>query len=259
MKDYSKYRDQMLLLAARTALRRTRQTSLIDPNAGSRTSLEEAFPYPLLYGITGPARSGKDTIATLMPGILEYPCKIVKFASPIKKVLKELFEFTDEQLEGDSKDLPDPRYEMQSGKFLTPRHAMQRFGTEFARGCYPNIWVDACMREVLSNARKGVVSIITDLRFDNEAEMVRGLGGKIIKVERPGLQVLPGQHASENGITLPPDAVLVNDGALQDLRHNVLSTLFSLWEHLRGLLALNHRFLLLTKLRRRSRICLPFL
>lgn len=66
--------------------------------------------------------------------------------------------------------------------------------------------------------------VITDVRFPNEAAMVRQLGGQIWQVVRPGHEPPRTGHASETtGDEFAPDRVLVNDGSLDDLKREALS------------------------------------
>jgi hypothetical protein len=67
-----------------------------------------------------------------------------------------------------------------------------------------NLWVnlgrerlESLLADVADNIIRGIV--IDDLRFDNEAELVRSLGGLVIQVERPGVEAMA--HVSEAGIS----------------------------------------------------------
>jgi hypothetical protein len=131
----------------------------------------------MIIGINGKARSGKDTVADFL-----VPNHMVKvsFADPLKRVCMDLYSFSIEQLWGDLKEKPDPRYPREHGRFvlvehdggvvgkcaccgtqngndpcyLTPRFAMQILGTEFGRVCYPNTWVDYLLRVAGALLRK---------------------------------------------------------------------------------------------------------
>jgi hypothetical protein len=68
--------------------------------------------------------------------------------------------------------------------------------------------------------------VVCDVRFENEADLIRSLGGVVIKVERPGYQVLTDDqtknHASELNIDLiHPDQIVLNDGSLSQLATKV--------------------------------------
>lgn len=94
------------------------------------------------------------------------------------------------------------------------RSLMQRLGTEAGRGLLgDNIWVDSA----LNNLTDGKYAV-TDCRFVNEAEAIRARGGKIIRINRPGVGPA-NSHPSETGLdNYTFDAVIENDGSLEDFK-----------------------------------------
>jgi hypothetical protein len=171
------------------------------------------FIMPKIIGITGLAGSGKSTIAD----ILEYDFGFVrvKMAGPLKAMLRAIG-MSDVHIEGELKHSEQP---MLCGK--TPRHAMQTLGTEWGRKCIgENFWTGlfteaAC--DVIDNVGKVVCD---DVRFANEADTIRRIGGMIWGVTRPG--VASGKHESETGIAeIEPDHVIVNGGTIEDLQDAV--------------------------------------
>ena len=63
---------------------------------------------------------------------------------------------------------------------------------------------------------------ITDVRFPNEAALIRAAGGVVWKVVRPNLALPVDEHPSETSVDLvEADAVLVNDGTLDALTARV--------------------------------------
>jgi len=59
--------------------------------------------------------------------------------------------------------------------------------------------------------------VVSDVRFDNEADWVRSIGGLVIHIIR-GSAPDVAAHSSEQGVTMRPgDGTIVNDGTLQDL------------------------------------------
>ena len=57
----------------------------------------------MIIGILGQKRNGKDTCADYL--VEHYNFTKVSFADPIKQILKIMFDFNDEQLYGDKKEL----------------------------------------------------------------------------------------------------------------------------------------------------------
>lgn len=79
----------------------------------------------------------------------------------------------------------------------TAREFLQRYGTEAHRDIFgTNFWV-----ENLKLPEGDVV--ITDCRFQNEAEAVKALGGYICLIRRPDTDSRWAEHPSENGVPLP--------------------------------------------------------
>src|ERR1700733_9341253 len=85
----------------------------------------------ILIGITGRKRSGKDTIGDYL--VNNYGFIRVAFADTLKKALKEIFEFSDEQLYGDEKETVDDYWGH------SPRDLLQKIGTEMFREYLPKL------------------------------------------------------------------------------------------------------------------------
>jgi hypothetical protein len=120
----------------------------------------------VIIGLCGQAGSGKDTVADIL--VKDHHFVKVALADPLKRICREVFDFTDEQLWGASekRNAPDKRYPRSLGdlhegmirglqipreyihpdSFLTPRYALQQLGTEWGRDCYPNVWIDYALR-----------------------------------------------------------------------------------------------------------------
>lgn len=169
-----------------------------------------------LIALTGAAGSGKSLVAEQLQDV---GFTLVKFAGPLKAMLRTLFERTghipvevDEMIEGGLKEVPQPAL-----LGHTPRWAMQTLGTEWGRECFgPNFWVNLAMTKVRSVS--GPV-VIDDCRFPNEAATVALEGGEVWRITRPNLARNAGDHVSE--APLPPELVDVeidNRGSADDLR-----------------------------------------
>jgi hypothetical protein len=151
-----------------------------------------------LIGLTGAAGSGKSTVAAMLERTHGF--HRIKFASPLKAMIRELLtvsgcpeEELDDHIEGALKEEPC-RY--LDGR--TPRHAMQTLGTEWGRNCMgENFWVNLAEERVMRVLGCGGRIVFDDVRFANEAGMIAGLGGKIVRLTGRG--GIDGQHTSENG------------------------------------------------------------
>lgn len=147
-----------------------------------------------LIGIAGQARAGKDTLASYMLDNLDGTWSRSSFADPIKEMLKVI----GVDCSDDAKAVIDERF------CYTPRRMMQILGTEWGREMiHGNIWVEAFAR---LNAGRCV--IVPDVRFENEAALVREHGVLIHLVGRGGIE---GNHVSENAIAFKPGDIVIDN------------------------------------------------
>lgn len=195
----------------------------------------------MIVSITGKAGSGKSCVARML--IERFGAVEVSLADPIKRIARELFGFTDEQLWGPSHcrnaadfRLPRPdavRFawcleqhvhgpECGDPLYLTPRYALQTLGS-WGRDCYEHVWIDAALRL----AAQHPLAVVPDVRYRNELERVRRGGGVMLRIVRPGagLSGAAADHPSETEQdSIPDDAfdvVIENTGTLEDLRDAV--------------------------------------
>lgn len=170
----------------------------------------------LTIGITGAARSGKDTLATLLNSSDTY--KIHRFADPLKRMLEVGLGIPYDTWEDSiAKETPLELI----GR--SPRYLAQTLGTEWGRELvHESLWVLVAELERQKHERAGRGMIFPDVRFDNEAEYVRGLdNGIVIRVVRSDeLRDAVGNpgHASEAGISDELiDVTLYNNGTFDEL------------------------------------------
>lgn len=173
---------------------------------------------PALIGITGRARSGKDTTADFI--IAHLGGYKYSLAEPLKNMLKH----------GLGLDMTDPYWAERKedpipalGK--SPRQIMQTLGTEWGRQLvHPDIWIIMAHNMLLS---RGAGMVIPDVRFQNEADWIRK-HGVLLHIVRPGIAGVAA-HASENGLLMTEDEVVINNNSsLEDLQNEVHACLESL-------------------------------
>lgn len=163
-----------------------------------------------IIGICGPARSGKDTAAEFVlaaQGGYRY-----SFADPLRAMLKA----------GLGIDMNDPHWKQNKETPIfafgnkSPRQMMQWLGTEWGRQLVDeNLWITLAKNELM---RRGPGMVIADVRFENEAGLVHGFGGKLIHLSRRTAPAVHA-HASEGGVEIEPgDFVYANDSTLEDLQ-----------------------------------------
>jgi hypothetical protein len=178
-------------------------------------SCRPARPRTTVLGLSGAAGSGKSSVAEYLEQRHGY--RRLRFAQPLKDALRRMLQSAmlddhsiERMVEGDLKELPTP---ILMGK--TPRHAMQTLGTEWGRNCIDgNFWVNV-MRHTIRALPPATRVVIEDVRFENEASMVRDFGGKVIRLTGRG-GLTDKSHPSENGVT--PDVTFDNSWSMSDLR-----------------------------------------
>ena len=174
----------------------------------------------ILIGIAGPAQSGKSTLAGEFRRIVEFRGGRYAehpFAGPLKRMLQAIGVDVSDL----SKNAPVPFLD---GR-ITPRVMMQTLGTEWGRSLFPDLWLRVWEHEIDTNAHTVVVP---DVRFDNEADLIRSLGGVIAHVVRkPTAEMLAvPDHASEAGITrVKGDIIFRNDRGIEKMARFAASIL----------------------------------
>ncbi len=142
----------------------------------------------------------------------------VKFAGPLKSMIQSMLSDIgiDDPLrytDGSLKETVIP--------FLgvSCRHMMQTLGTDWGRALIkPTVWVDVTSAKIMRLLDDGWKVIVDDMRFPNEYQAIRDLGGSCVRITRPG-RTAPNGHPSEGLLDgFDFDMTLVNDGSLQDLQ-----------------------------------------
>lgn len=166
----------------------------------------------MLIGLTGAAGSGKNTVADLLGW------RQMAFAQPLYRMLSAMTGLPVEELQDRSrKEAVIPWL----GK--SPRQLLQSLGTEWGRDTIgPDVWVNATLMHAKPMLAAGENIVITDVRFDNEAIAIIGVGGRVFRVVRPGhgcLAATTASHVSEAGVSDHlVTAEIRNDGPLDALR-----------------------------------------
>lgn len=169
---------------------------------------------PNLIGIAGPARSGKDIFASFLVAQHE-GCYTYSFANPMRRMLKAGLGINlDEEYWQAYKEEVIPAI----GK--SPRQLLQTLGTEWGRNMvYQDLWLLIAKQEFLN---RGPGMIVTDVRFPNEAQWIRNVGGQVIHIVRPdATKVNP--HVSEEGvINEAADVFVYNNMGLEELQNSAM-------------------------------------
>jgi len=195
----------------------------------------------MLLGISGKARSGKDTFAEMLGRELSKQTGkayvLMAYAHELKTRVQRDFDLSYEQLWGDEKEVEDKRYKKpephqgvavtyDDGRGLppwywTPREILQNYG-QFFRTIDYDFWVKELFNTIEEREYKNV--IITDLRHVNEVNVVVDRGGYHIRVEREDKDSVHNeQHISETALDggHKIDFNVKNYGTLEDLKNSV--------------------------------------
>lgn len=169
-----------------------------------------------LIGLYSPApQSGKSLAANVLARTSH---RMMSFAEPIKRMGAEFFVSL-----GYEKDEAVALVWAHKERIVpeinaTPRHVLQTLGTQWGRDCInQSIWLDCMKYRIEKEKSYGVV--IDDVRFLNEAEMIKDMGGEMWKIIRPSV-VNKETHVSEGGLDDWDgfDRVIENTGTIQEFR-----------------------------------------
>lgn len=174
---------------------------------------------PPIIGLTGLAGSGKDSVRAVLE---QHGYTGLAFADPIRAMVRALFESAGISLlhmtARHLKEEPIP----QLG--FSYRQLAQTLGTEWGRALGQDIWVKlatARMDELLGATFGPVQFVISDVRFPNEAALIRSRGGQIWHVVRPGVERVRAHESEAHALAIPADYTILNDSTLDALHGTV--------------------------------------
>lgn len=177
-----------------------------------------------LIGMHGYKGSGKDTAARVL--VQERGFTPIAFAEPMRAMLTVMLGYTGMPSheaaqwfdDRDKKEHPIP------GIGVSYRKLAVTLGTEWGRDLIrPDLWVWIARQRIEQLAEQGAAIVVTDVRFADEAQMIRSLGGEVWLIDRPDIEA-DESHRSEK--RLPPhliDRGIKNDAGLSELRETVLA------------------------------------
>lgn len=162
----------------------------------------------MIIGLCGAAGAGKDTAASRLVsahGFVRH-----SFAAPLYEAVSAVTGLSVAELQDRSRKEVPIEWIGQS-----PRALLQSLGTDWGRNMVgENLWVDAAIRRISGD------TVITDVRFDNEAQAVLDRGGAVWQIV--GRSVAVRSHASEAGVSSRyVTDTIHNTGTLQDLEDAV--------------------------------------
>lgn len=188
--------------------------------------VESEQPKFKIIAFHGKAHSGKDTAfevaKALIPNVKGYA-----FAQKLKEYVCEKYKLTKEQVY-------DPvlkeSYIEEYGK--TVRQILQDEGQYLRETEGEDVFTRTVFESIEHDHKHNNMeyAIITDLRYENEAKLIKEKQGKIVHVIRPNHEgTLHSNHSSEK--PLPEeyvDKLIMNDSTLDEYKHNLSKLFFEL-------------------------------
>lgn len=189
----------------------------------------------LLLGLTGNIGCGKTTASNYLSNnsngwsFTEY-----SFAKPLKEIAI-IMGFKYQEIYGTQQD----KTEINDFWGISGREFLQKFGTEICRDILPTVILNMNLKsqslwvrlfELFYETYKKEKSIVvSDVRFTDEFDTIKKLGGYIIKIERTqnNANNTFSNHKSETGLNnIKPNVVIKNDCSLQDFQKKIDSVIY---------------------------------
>jgi hypothetical protein len=182
-------------------------------NATQRnTTQHNAMPTVLAF--TGLAGAGKDTAANYL--IEKHGYQKMSFAATLKDAIAVIFGWRRDLLEGITdesrkwRDEKDEWWSKRLNMYISPRKVLQIWGTELCRQHFhQDIWIASLERQ-LSQLPEEAKIVITDCRFENEAAIIRSIGGRVIHIHRSFTASDIG-HISEKGVGVGSNDIVIEN------------------------------------------------
>lgn len=165
----------------------------------------------MIIGLTGVAGSGKDTAGKIL--VEQHGYQRLAFADVMRDALRTIDPFVDL---GDLAMLYTAACahygEDEVKREFGGRRLLENLGDALKALGGNDVIIDATFRKM----QPGVNYVVTDVRFNNEADAIRAAGGKILVIERrnnPHATTSTHRSATER----PGGWIVHNDGTLDDL------------------------------------------
>lgn len=185
------------------------------------TSISPGSKKGKLIGFCGYGGSGKDSCGSVFVEKLKF--ERASFANALREMAYLLDTYFSSVDKTYSQIITDIGYERAKAEVPGFREHLIRIGEGARTYFYPNVWVDSVHLDPPEQP-----FVITDVRYPNEAEKIRYLGGVIVYIDRPG--TLPASEVEARSIAqIDPDYTLINDGSLSQLLEKVEQHLFPIF------------------------------
>jgi hypothetical protein len=177
----------------------------------------------MIIGLSGYAQSGKDTIAEMLT--MNYGFKRLAFADNIRKAIIKLNPILND---GSRISESVKKIGWEPTKAISEtRRLLQVFGTEIGREMFgEDFWVKQVLKQIEEDEIYDHF-VITDVRFPNEANLIKLKGGEVWRVNR-GANKPINSHASESAMDdYKFDRIISNESTIQSLESEVFKLMRS--------------------------------
>jgi hypothetical protein len=186
---------------------------------------------PRLIGLAGYARVGKDTVGEIL--VDRYGYERRAFADKLRELAyrcNPILDTTGGYLDGAGAPIPrsfvryaaelDCGYEWAKGEYPEVRRFLVALGAGARTVLGGDVWLDACLPFIPSPYPP---TVVTDVRYRNEAQRIVDLGGVVVYIARPDIG--PANDEEARSITElighVSTRVIVNNGSLDALADKV--------------------------------------
>lgn len=155
----------------------------------------------MLIGLAGYAGAGKDTVGKIL--VDHYNFKRIAFADKVKELALRIDPtICDNKTFSDGVDVPLSWVVERDGwetakRSPQVRELLQRIGAGVRDVLDLDAWIDAALRRY---SPYGIATVITDVRYPNELDVIRENGGVVWWIDRPGVGPV-NDHESENSVS----------------------------------------------------------
>lgn len=175
----------------------------------------------MIIGLSGYARSGKDEVAS---ALVELGFVRFAFADALKKIAFDANPLAcNEHSGGYSRLATLVQNSNWDGAKLQAdvREYLQRLGVACREHLGEDVWIRP-LYDLMGDIGARADVVVSDMRFMNEANTVRALGGEAWRIARPGVGAV-NEHTSETALDeYEFDRYVINDGSVEDLRKKVV-------------------------------------